>query len=78
MNAVEDWLRAHLTLAFYGFVLVGFTVVTVAGVRAVRQFHRNLRRIRLAQGICHMCGYNLTGNVSGVCPECGEPVGTKA
>ena len=21
--------------------------------------------------ICDRCGYNLTGNVSGVCPECG-------
>lgn len=24
--------------------------------------------------ICHRCGYGLTGNVSGVCPECGTPV----
>jgi hypothetical protein len=24
---------------------------------------------------CLTCGYDLTGNVSGVCPECGEPVG---
>jgi hypothetical protein len=23
---------------------------------------------------CVTCGYNLTGNVSGVCPECGRPV----
>ena len=23
------------------------------------------------RGICRDCGYNLTGNVSGVCPECG-------
>lgn len=23
---------------------------------------------------CHVCGYNLTGNVSGRCPECGTPV----
>lgn len=23
---------------------------------------------------CAICGYNLTGNVSGVCPECGTPV----
>lgn len=23
---------------------------------------------------CHSCAYNLTGNVSGVCPECGERV----
>ena len=25
-------------------------------------------------GTCHSCGYSLTGNVSGVCPECGTPV----
>jgi hypothetical protein len=25
-------------------------------------------------GFCQKCGYNLTGNVSGRCPECGEPV----
>lgn len=24
--------------------------------------------------ICTTCGYDLTGNVSGICPECGEPV----
>ncbi|MDM8007035.1 MAG: hypothetical protein QUV05_12925 [Phycisphaerae bacterium] len=23
---------------------------------------------------CRRCGYNLTGNVSGVCPECGEKI----
>ena len=23
---------------------------------------------------CKQCGYNLTGNVSGVCPECGTEV----
>lgn len=26
------------------------------------------------EGHCHECGYNLTGNVSGICPECGSPV----
>lgn len=25
-------------------------------------------------GHCTTCGYNLTGNVSGKCSECGEPV----
>ena len=30
-----------------------------------------LRRIRRRRGRCVMCGYNLTGNTSGTCPECG-------
>lgn len=25
-------------------------------------------------GMCRTCGYNLTGNSSGICPECGQPV----
>lgn len=25
---------------------------------------------------CHSCGYDLFGNVSGICPECGTPVPT--
>ena len=32
--------------------------------------HR-LRRERDRKGLCLHCGYDLTGNVSGVCPECG-------
>ncbi len=31
-------------------------------------------RRRISPGRCPKCGYNLTGNVSGICPECGEPV----
>ena len=30
------------------------------------------RRRRRRPGLCAACGYNLTGNVSGVCPECGH------
>ena len=30
------------------------------------------RRPFYPPGHCQKCGYNLTGNVSGVCPECGE------
>ncbi|MCB9850951.1 MAG: hypothetical protein H6817_09645 [Phycisphaerales bacterium] len=26
-----------------------------------------------APGSCSQCGYDLTGNTSGVCPECGRP-----
>jgi hypothetical protein len=27
---------------------------------------------RRGPGVCQSCGYDLTGNVSGVCPECGR------
>jgi hypothetical protein len=38
----------------------------VAFVRGpVRRWRRRRR------GLCVKCGYNLTGNVSGICPECG-------
>jgi hypothetical protein len=32
--------------------------------------HRHRRR----SGLCPVCSYNLTGNISGVCPECGRAV----
>jgi hypothetical protein len=31
------------------------------------------RRRRLHRGLCPNCGYDLTANASGVCPECGGP-----
>jgi len=29
---------------------------------------------RRCRGECERCGYNLTGNTTGVCPECGTPI----
>jgi len=30
------------------------------------------RRRRRRRGLCAVCGYDLTGNESGICPECGR------
>jgi hypothetical protein len=27
-------------------------------------------------GLCYRCGYDLRGDVSGICPECGTPIST--
>ncbi len=35
-------------------------------------YHPYRRHRRRKRGLCLACGYNLTGNTSGVCPECGE------
>lgn len=34
----------------------------------------SIRRHRHRRGRVCKCGYNLTGNISGICPECGTPV----
>ncbi len=34
----------------------------------------SLPNVHLTPGLCFKCSYNLTGNVSGVCPECGTPL----
>jgi hypothetical protein len=34
-------------------------------------------RGRLRSGHCPSCNYNLTGNTSGICPECGTPIADK-
>jgi len=35
-------------------------------------WRRRLSRTR--KGLCSGCGYSLSGNVSGVCPECGQAI----
>ncbi len=47
-------------------------VVTATGaVMPVVRYRR--RRRQPAPGLCTHCGYDLTGNASGACPECGTP-----
>ena len=41
--------------------------------RLVDRWHARRRR----RGHCAACGYDLTGNVSGVCPECGGTVAVR-
>jgi len=33
-----------------------------------------IRLRRASAGLCVACGYNLTGNTSGTCPECGKEI----
>ena len=48
-----------------------FSGVVLVGLPTAYLWWRDRRPPR---GHCQVCGYDLTGNVSGVCPECGEKV----
>jgi hypothetical protein len=67
-----------------GFILLAFFAMGTIAVTVIPfLLLRNLlsagdRRRRLSQGKCPNCCYDLTGNTSGVCPECGTPVPEKA
>lgn len=51
-------------------------VVLFAAYPTIGLLRGPLRRRRRRRGhLCQKCGYNLTGNVSGVCPECGRSLG---
>ena len=54
-------------------VSVLLCVVSRDVLRSVRlRIERYRIRRRITCGLCPACGYDLTGNVSGVCPECGR------
>lgn len=48
--------------------------IALAGVVVLFFIIRWARRARLINLQCAACGYNLTGNASGVCPECGTAI----
>jgi hypothetical protein len=58
-----------ILLLMVGMIFVAGVVLSVVLTAARRRLSRE-RPI----GLCRRCGYNLTGNLSGVCPECGTPV----
>ncbi|HXE55512.1 MAG TPA: hypothetical protein VN541_20985 [Tepidisphaeraceae bacterium] len=63
------YLAASLVCLFLGFAVLGFWAMNPS------QLHR---RLRGRAGLCRECGYNLTGNTSGVCPECGAVIAPPA
>jgi hypothetical protein len=55
------------------FILPLWIPAALAAIPTVLLWWRDRR---FPHGFCQACGYDLTGNVSGRCPECGEPVAT--
>lgn len=68
----SDFIFGHLAgLVFPVWLLIPLGVWPVRALARYRQ-----RCSRRRRGLCFNCGYNLTGNVSGRCSECGQPITT--
>jgi hypothetical protein len=62
---------ADVTTAYVSFPVWALTLIFL--VSPVAWFYVRFRNAP-ASNICRKCGYDLTGNVSGVCPECGTAI----
>ena len=71
MVAVSQWGLGGKAI---GPLSLGVLLLPIVGLLLAGSFASTIRRIRRWQRICFCrgCGYNLTGNVSGICPECGS------
>jgi uncharacterized paraquat-inducible protein A len=63
--------QAWMLIAVIGYVLLVATMSVAASFRAINQRERHRR---WQEKLCVKCAYNLEGNQSGVCPECGQPI----
>lgn len=72
-NACMQWSTPSLAVLDQGVVRLvtplWLAISISAGISAVLMF---ITRKRIPAGHCRGCGYDLTGNESGRCPECGR------
>ncbi len=64
--------RADLKPWITGTAIGCWVVAAGLGLLVGWRTYRKNTRVEPAEPRCATCGYNLTGNVSGRCPECGE------
>ena len=57
----------------YGRATMPLWIPPFASCAALALMYRRRSRRKLL-GHCAACGYDLTGNVSGICSECGRPI----
>lgn len=66
----DSWIRLNNWPRFSGNVLIPVWLPLLATV-ALSSMLWIVDRRQVRSGFCSTCGYDLTGNVSGRCPECG-------
>jgi len=55
--------------------LIGICFIVIGALWILGQVRNLFRKRVFPPGHCDWCGYDLTGNTSGTCPECGKPLG---
>lgn len=71
-NMPPTYYTLTITQVIFPLWVPALLLLAYPAVAFIRERLR-IRRRRM-RGHCQWCGYDLTGNVSGICPECGTPI----
>ena len=75
-HALDIWRRFLVAFMLpYAVRAIVCVAIAVLMIFTYRKARRDLRR---AEGLCEVCAYDLTGNVSGRCTECGTAITSAA
>ena len=74
LERIGDFGGTFPVLPVYERRIVGVPLIDLALLAATLGFISWRHESRKLPGFCRVCKYNLTGNVSGTCPECGTAV----
>ena len=73
MQIENLYLQAHtLSISFIIPLVISVLSAVYPTIAFIRGPLRRFRRRR--KGLCVKCGYNLTGNTTGICSECGTTI----
>jgi hypothetical protein len=67
VGVLNAWVIYHIVIPLWMLLVLWAAYPAIAFARRLLDHRRRRKRNQ-----CVHCGYNLTGNVSGVCPECGR------
>jgi uncharacterized paraquat-inducible protein A len=63
-------VRVEISYVLFLLIVAALMVISLRSLRK--------HRARTTSDSCPTCSYNLTGNTSGVCPECGTKIAPAA
>ena len=71
-SGINFWYKSYF--GEYRMAIPHWFITLIFAILPTIWLYKWNKRRKLGPNACPSCGYDLTGNTSGVCPECGERI----